>query len=186
MGKGWTKRKPETCPECGKEFKFLAQHIRMAHGKETTVTEENNEGTKQPDVTEAIKGIGERLDKIDSDFCSHFPDLCEKVDRLEQAIPDTVEQGSERWTTARKADLEHALFEDCPDCKPVTDAVLAARGKRLADVEPETKVDEEEEQTETKVDEEEAKVEDVEEKRTSGGYFPGSVWDEEKELYVEQ
>ena len=216
----WPKRKPESCPECGKEFKFLAQHIRMKHGKETAVAEEKPKDAEEdkapfmeidPKITKAIEGIGDRLTRIDEDFCSKFPDLCAKVDKSEQAIPDTVEPGSERWMTTRKADLEHALFGDCPDCNPIRDALLAAKGKRLADVEVEVKV---EAKVEAKVDDPDAKVEDAEvkdeveakvedvevkeeeeaetpaeespDKREAPGYFTGSKWDPVKELDVEQ
>lgn len=168
------------------------------------MSEENEKKeVEQPDIPGSLKGIGDRLDKMDADFCSTYPELCAQVEKLEKAIPDTIEPGSELWTKTRSADLAHALFDDCPECTPVRDAVLAARGKRLADVEPEAKVDVEEakvdaetakvEDVEAKVDEETAKVEEPEavdsletEKRTSGGYFPGAVWDEDRELYVEQ
>ena len=38
------------------------------------------------------------------------------------------------WKGRRKADLEHILFGDCPECGPIRDEVLQAKGKTLADV----------------------------------------------------
>lgn len=165
------------------------------------------EESEKAGIAGALKGIGDRLDKMDTDFCSRFPELCEKVDKLEQAIPQTVAPGTEEWNKGRTAELDHALFGDCPDCGPVRDAVLAAKGKKLVDVEPEpeakvekpdAKVDEVE-KPEAKVDEPKPTFEEVvtkvEEptptldepnKRTSPGYFEGSEWDPEKEMYVEQ
>lgn len=130
------------------------------------------EESERSGITVAIKGIGDRLDKMDADFCSRFPELCAKVDHLEEAIPKKLEKGSEEWRETARKDYMHDFFCEEPDCKAIRDEVLSAKGKRLADVEAEAEVEEE--------------VEERTEQRTSPGYFSGSKWDGEKELYVEQ
>lgn len=143
------------------------------------------EESEKSGVADAIKGIGGRLDKMDADFCSKLPELCAKVDSMEKAIPKKSEEGSEEWKTERRAGLEHILFDECPNCTPLRDEVLSARRKKLADVEAEAKV-EEETKVETKVETETKVNEEGPELKTAPGYFPGSKWDDEKELYVEQ
>lgn len=180
MGYKW-KKALEKCPECGKEVKWVDQHRRMSpghslylYGKEARVVEEKKVEEKvaeQPDLAKAIENIGGRLDKIDADVCSRFPALCAKVDRLAEDIPKRVEHGSEEWKGARKADLEHVLFSDCPDCTPVRDEVLSAKGKRLADVE-------------AKVEEVEHKVEEPVEPETSPVPKPGFKFDYDRHIYV--
>ncbi|MBA7611566.1 hypothetical protein ES703_18792 [subsurface metagenome] len=163
--------------------KETKEAIKQALAEEKKAEEQaQREESEKSGIVAGIKGIGDRLDKIDTDFCSKFPELCKKVDRLEEAIPKKREEGSEEWKTETRAGLEHVLFDECPNCGPLRDEVLSAKGKRLADVEAEAKVDE----VETKVDEVETKVDEEPELKTSGGYFPGSKWDDEKELYVEQ
>lgn len=145
------------------------------------------EESEKSGVAEAIKGIGDRLDKIDEGYCSKFPELCAKVDRMAEAMPKKVKEGSEEWKTETKAGLEHVLFDDCPNCTPLRDEVLSAKGKRLADVEAEAKVEEAKAKEEVKVEEVETKVDEGKsELRKSLGEFPGSKWDEELMLYVEQ
>jgi len=180
------------CPKCGKVLKTVQQrkgHLLKHVSEEELVNlvlknaeeKAKKEESERSGITEGIKGIGDRLDKMDAGFCSRFPELCAKVDRLEEAIPRKLEEGSEEWQAERKADLEHILFVECPNCTPLRDEVLSAKGKRLADIEAEA-------EEETKVDEEPSADAVVEEPelRTSSGYFSGSKWDEEKELYVEQ
>jgi hypothetical protein len=192
---------------------------------------EKGEGEKSG-LAEAFKGIADRLDKQGEqldDFCTRFPELCGKVESIEKTLQTPkLDHGSDEWKAARKADLEHILLQNCPECTPwkaarkadlehillqncpectpwkaarkadlehillqncpectpVRDEVLATSGKRLADIEPETKGDEEG-KTEEEVNSEEAEVEQPELK-TSPGYREGYKWDPEKELYVEK
>lgn len=169
----------ETNAKGGKEVteeKATKDVVRDVLAEEKKAEEKaKREESEKSGIAADIKGIGDRLDKMDVDFCSKFPELCKTVSELKEAIPKKSEEGSEEWKTQTKAGLEHVLFDECPNCGPLRDEVLSAKGKRLADVEAEAKVEEEAE----------AKVDEDLELKTSGGYFPGSKWDDEKELYVE-
>ena len=145
------------------------------------------EAAEKDSIAESIKGIGSRLDKIDGDFCSKFPELCAKVDGLVEAGAAKVvspEDGHE----ARKHDIDHILSGDCPGCTPMRDEALKAKGKRIVDIED--KVDEDMDKHEAKVDEDARNADDAQdeerEMRTSPGYFPDSEWDQERGLYVER
>ena len=99
------------------------------------------------EVAKALGDLSTKMEKIDTDICQKFPGLCQSVDQLGERVATVegavskppIEAGSEEWKGARKADLEHILFEDCPNCGPIRDEILSARGKRLAEIEPETK-----------------------------------------------
>lgn len=152
-----------------KEVEALFKKLRAEEkqAEERTKREESEKSS----ISEAIKGIGDRLDRIDEDVCKLFPELCQKVDKLEKAASGKkLEHGSEEWKSARKANLEHTLFQECPECSPVRDEVLAAKGKKLAYIEAE-------------VSSEQAEEPELE---TSPGYKPGFKWDWERELYVKK
>ena len=109
----------------------------LAEEKQAEAAAKKEESEKSG-IAEAFKRISDRLDKQGvqlDDFCSRFPELCARVDSIEKSVSHKLEQGSEAWKAARTADLEHILFQECPECTPVRDEVLAAGGKRLADVE---------------------------------------------------
>ena len=138
-----------------------------------------------------FKSMDERLGKVESDvsdFCQRFPDLCSRVDGIETAISSSkIESGSEEWRKARKRDLEHTLFDECPECSPIRDEVLQSRGKKLADIE--TLADEEMDKLEAEVDQAEERAEaevQADDLETSPYPRSGFKWDDEKELYVRQ
>lgn len=99
------------------------------------------------EVAKALGDLSTKMEKIDTDICQKFPGLCQTVDQLGERVATVegavskppIEAGSDEWKGARKADLEHILFGDCPSCGPIRDEVLTAKGRKLAEIEPETK-----------------------------------------------
>lgn len=154
--------------------------------------EAKREESERTGIAESIAGMGDRFTeqgkKID-DICQQVPWLCATVKKLEDSAPHSVEYGSEEWKAARKRDLEHSLFDDCPECSPIRDEVLKSRGKRLADLEAKVdkelgKVDAEADHDKEKADaERQADDLDIE---TSPFPRSGFKWDDDKDLYVRQ
>lgn len=126
------------------QVRTIAKEV-VAESRREEAKAKEQEG-ERTGLAEAIKGIGDTLDeqgkKLD-DFCTRFPELCKTVDQIGERVAKVegavskppAEKGTEEWKGARKADLDHILFGDCPDCGPVRDEVLSAKGKRLADLE---------------------------------------------------
>ena len=82
-----------------------------------------------------------------------------------------IEHGSDDWKARRKADLEHVLFEECPNCTPIRDEVLKARGKRLLDLDLEVKL-------QPDIDKAEAE--------TSSSPKKGFKWDWDRMIYIKR
>lgn len=89
-------------------------------------------------VKQGFKAIEERLGDLGgkvSDLCQQHPELCRRVESIEQAVSGRpIQYGTDEWRDARERDLAHTLFADCPECAPIRDKVLGSRGKKLADV----------------------------------------------------
>lgn len=120
------------------EAKDVAEMVNKAlDDREEVARKAQQEEGAKTGLADAIKGIGDRLDTMDESFCQKFPDLCTRVEAIEQTLTTPkLEKGSDEWNASRKADLDHILFEECPDCNPIRDEVLKGKGKRLTDVEP--------------------------------------------------
>ncbi|MFC2039170.1 hypothetical protein ACFLST_00030 [Chloroflexota bacterium] len=134
---------------------------------------------KEADLVSAIQSIGQRFDQMDSkvtDLCDQFPELCQRVENVEQAVSTSVEEGSPEWKQSRKRDLSHLFFEDCPNCNPVREELLEEKGKVITDKPMETAPSD-------KVgDKIEEKVEDL--PRTSDEPRKGYRWDYFERTYV--
>ena len=137
----------------------LEQLEKLRDGKLKIVDPEEKEGIPAPDLD--LSPIHKRFDEM--------------AQSIEGVKPPKIEHGSDEWKAARKRDLDHALFDECSDCTPVRDEVLQSKGKRLADIEPETI------EPET-----EAEVETEEELETSDHPQKGFKYDYDQKIYVKK
>ena len=149
--------------KCGDHWctdKELEQLEKLREGKLKITDSEEKEGISIPELD--LSPIHKRFDEM--------------AQSIEGVKPPKIEHGSDEWKAARKRDLEHTLFDECPDCTPVRDEVLQAKGKRLADIETET----------PEAKEPEAEVEAEEELETSDHPQKGFKYDYDEKIYVKK
>lgn len=127
-------------------------------------------------IEQTLANLGGKVE----DLCQQHPELCRRVESMEQALGGRGAQyGTDDWRQARERDLAHALFDDCPECAPIRDRVLSSRGKRLTDTEPPQQAQDEAAAPMAEA----AEVEEPELER-SPGYKPGYRWDDDEGCYV--
>lgn len=183
VGKGDASRDGKS-PEARQEGEMTAEEIQAMVREILDDSERKLAGAIAEETAEQIVKGGAKATEVKEQFeqiAGLMESLTTKMGQLYDSQTKLAEIVIPLKEQAEKRNV-HATAEEmisCSVCGPFfLDAVRIARDN-LAEQDQAKAEAEAEVETETKVDEEP-------ELKTSPGYFPGSKWDEEKELYIEQ
>lgn len=92
------------------------------------------------DQSERFRAIEAKLANIPEDFCSRFPDLCNRVEALQTSVDERLSDMEHAEIVPNDVLINH--FESCPNCKPIWDEQVAkivakAKASEPAPVKPE-------------------------------------------------